>query len=62
MTSVADVAMIPMQDVLELGSDSRMNTPGRAKGNWGWRFAGDAITPGMVKRLRELTEVSGRAG
>ena len=60
MTSVADVAMIPMQDVLELGSNSRMNTPGRAKGNWGWRYVDDAITPGLVKRLNELTEVSGR--
>jgi len=45
MTSVADVSMIPLQDVLGLGSNARMNIPGRAKGNWGWRFSAGAIKP-----------------
>jgi 4-alpha-glucanotransferase len=60
MTSVADVALIPMQDILDLGSGARMNVPGRAKGNWRWRYEAAAITPRIVRRLRDLTEVSGR--
>ncbi len=60
MTSVADVALIPMQDILDLGSSARMNVPGRAKGNWRWRYEAAAITPRIVRRLRDLTEVSGR--
>jgi 4-alpha-glucanotransferase len=60
MTSVADVSMIPLQDALGLGSRSRMNIPGRAKGNWRWRFSAGALTPEIAKRLQQLTEVSGR--
>ena len=60
MTSVADVAMIPLQDVLDLGSSSRMNVPGRAAGNWGWRFRAGTTTLRIAHRLRDLTEVSGR--
>jgi 4-alpha-glucanotransferase len=60
MTSVADVSMIPLQDVLGLGSNSRMNIPGKAKGNWRWRFSAGAITPEIANRLGKLTEVSGR--
>jgi len=60
MTSVADVALIPLQDILDLGSSARMNVPGRAKGNWGWRYKAEAITPGIVQRLRNLTEVCDR--
>jgi 4-alpha-glucanotransferase len=60
LTSVADVAIIPLQDVLELGSEARMNFPGRAKGNWGWRFKKEQVKPGVLERLRDLTVVSGR--
>jgi len=60
MTSVAQVALIPMQDVLNLGSEARMNIPGRAKGNWGWRCKSEDITSAVISRLRKLTEVSGR--
>jgi 4-alpha-glucanotransferase len=60
MTSVADISMIPLQDVLGLPGSARMNVPGRAKGNWGWRFEPNSITPAIVERLRALTEVSGR--
>ncbi len=60
MTSVADVALIPMQDILDLGSNARMNVPGRAKGNWRWRYEATAITPRIVRRLCDLTEVSDR--
>jgi len=37
-----------------------MNIPGKAKGNWGWRFSAGAIKPEITNRLRKLTEVSGR--
>jgi 4-alpha-glucanotransferase len=59
-TSVARIAIVPLQDVLGLGSEARMNFPGRADGNWGWRFQNDQITSSIVKRLRDLTVVSGR--
>lgn len=58
--SAADTAIIPMQDVLGLGSDARMNLPGRAEGNWCWRFTPDMLTEEIKNRLRELTNLSGR--
>jgi 4-alpha-glucanotransferase len=60
LTSVADVAIIPMQDVLGLGSAARMNYPGRAKGNWRWRFENKQLNPRLLQRLRDLTVVAGR--
>jgi 4-alpha-glucanotransferase len=54
MASVADVAMIPMQDVLGLGNEARMNAPGRPTGNWRWRMAPSVLTDGLAQRLREL--------
>lgn len=58
--SVVDVAIVPLQDLLGLGSDARMNTPGCAKGNWTWRFRGGALTPALGRRLHETTEIYGR--
>lgn len=55
ISSVADTAIIPMQDVLELGSESRMNTPGTASGNWGWRFQWSQLKVSQRKFLKELT-------
>ena len=40
LTSAADTAIVPLQDLLGLGSEARFNTPGTAEGNWTWRFAG----------------------
>ena len=60
MMSVARVAIVPLQDVLGVGSEGRMNTPGRAGGNWGWRFALAALTPQVAARLKDLAEASGR--
>ena len=60
MTSVAQISLIPLQDVLNLGTASRMNIPGRAKGNWGWRYSSKAINSALAARLRSLTEVSDR--
>jgi 4-alpha-glucanotransferase len=60
MASVADTVLIPMQDVLGLGSAARMNLPGRMEGNWKWRYAREQLRPEMVRRLRMLTELYGR--
>lgn len=55
--SVADHAIAPLQDVLSLGSAARMNYPGRASGNWRWRFRADMLTKPLLDRLAELTEI-----
>jgi len=58
--SVADTVIIPLQDVLGLGSDARMNTPGVATGNWSWRFQSTQIDPRVLARLADLTAVYSR--
>ncbi|MCC6421070.1 MAG: 4-alpha-glucanotransferase [Gemmataceae bacterium] len=58
--SVAEMAVLPMQDVLGLGTESRMNVPGQADGNWGWRFSWEQVQPGCAPSLRELASLSGR--
>ena len=60
LVSVADVAIVPLQDVLGVGSEGRMNLPGRSSGNWQWRFASSDLTPEVRRRLRAITEGSGR--
>ena len=52
--SVAQWAIIPMQDVLELGAEHRMNVPGVAQGNWRWRFQWEQLPPERAQQLREL--------
>jgi 4-alpha-glucanotransferase len=59
-SSVADYALAPLQDVLSLGTDSRMNMPGRASGNWSWRLTPEMPLQPALDRLRDLTEVYGR--
>jgi 4-alpha-glucanotransferase len=59
--SVADLAVAPLQDVLNLGSEARMNLPGRASGWWRWRFTEDQLTGSVLDRLGELTETYRRA-
>ncbi len=61
MASVANTALFPMQDVLGLGSDSRMNTPSKADGNWRWRVKPNQINDEMAQRLAYLTTTYGRA-
>ena len=56
LASVADTAILPMQDVLELDEKSRMNTPGTANGNWGWRFQWEQLKEGQKTFLKEATE------
>jgi 4-alpha-glucanotransferase len=60
LSSVADTAIIPLQDLLGLGSEARFNTPGRSEGNWGWRFGWPQLTSELGQRLRRLTELSRR--
>jgi 4-alpha-glucanotransferase len=55
LASVADVALYPLQDVLGLGSEARMNLPGRPAGNWRWRFRREMLRPALAARLKELT-------
>jgi 4-alpha-glucanotransferase len=58
--SVADYTLAPLQDVLSLGHEARMNLPGRPDGNWRWRFTGDMLTPAVLDRLADMTDVYSR--
>jgi 4-alpha-glucanotransferase len=58
--SVANTAVVPLQDVLGLGSSARMNLPASERGNWQWRFRAGALTKKISERLRVLTELYGR--
>ena len=53
-------AVYPLQDVMGLGTEARMNVPGRMDGNWAWRFQEHELKPGDLKRLRDITEWAGR--
>ncbi|MBA3351539.1 MAG: 4-alpha-glucanotransferase [Blastocatellia bacterium] len=59
--SVADTAIVPMQDLLGLDNAARMNRPATTDGNWQWRFAKGDLTDELSNRLKELTEVYGRS-
>ena len=60
MASAANIVITPLQDILGLGSDCRMNVPGTSEGNWRWRYQAQSITPEIIRKLRDLTEVTGR--
>lgn len=60
LASVSHTAVVPLQDMLSLGSAGRMNTPGVAAGNWGWRVRGDAFNSAPARRFRELVELFDR--
>ncbi len=62
MATASNTAIIPMQDVLGLGSEARMNRPGRPDGNWRWRFSWDQVTPAITAQLRALVVSSVRDG
>lgn len=59
-SSVALIALAPLQDLLSLDSSARMNLPGTSTGNWSWRFTEDALSPVVVNRLLEATMLYGR--
>ena len=54
------MAIVPLQDILNLGSQARMNLPGRADGNWTWRFLPQQLTGHIEWRLLESTSIYGR--
>ncbi|HKX32246.1 MAG TPA: 4-alpha-glucanotransferase [Blastocatellia bacterium] len=60
LSSVADTAIVPLQDVLGLGQEARMNVPARESGNWRWRFHSGQLTPELRSRLGTMAEVYGR--
>lgn len=61
MMSVADTVIIPMQDILGLGEEARMNTPSTSKNNWEWMLAREQITSALAEELSEMTAIYGRA-
>jgi 4-alpha-glucanotransferase len=61
-SSTAALAMAPLQDLLNLGAEARMNVPGRAAGNWRWRCTEEMLSPPVFQRLHDLTDTSRRAG
>ena len=60
LSSVANTSIITLQDILGLGDEARMNYPGRADGNWSWRFKFEDISPEMKQKLTRLTKTYGR--
>jgi 4-alpha-glucanotransferase len=60
-SSPAALAIAPLQDLLNLGSEARMNVPGRADGNWRWRVREDMLSPRAFQQLQDLTQTSKRA-
>jgi 4-alpha-glucanotransferase len=58
--SVADMSVFPLQDVLGLGNDARMNLPGHAHGNWAWRFVWEQVQPWHALKLYEITALTNR--
>lgn len=60
--SVANFCILPLQDVLHLGSEARMNTPAGEAGNWTWRFRLDALHPDFATKLAALMEMTDRDG
>ncbi len=62
LASVANLAIFPLQDVLGLGSEARMNIPATASGNWRWRFESEQLTDAICARLRQMTVIYNRHG
>ena len=60
LSSVADTAVIPMQDYLELGDEARMNTPSTLGDNWKWRMGKNVLTDELAQEIRQLTKLYGR--
>ena len=60
--SVANFAIFPMQDILQLGAEARMNKPSAGEGNWTWRYRRDALHPDFAKKMAQLMELTDRDG
>ncbi|HEY6119744.1 MAG TPA: 4-alpha-glucanotransferase, partial [Pyrinomonadaceae bacterium] len=61
LASVANTAVVPLQDLLGLGTEARMNLPNSMEGNWSWRLKANVLTDKVGARLKQLTELYGRA-
>ncbi len=61
LSSVAELAVIPLQDYLGLGSEARINTPSTLGDNWRWRMKKDAFTPAIIRRCRRMNQLYGRS-
>ena len=61
LSSVGVLAVLPMQDILQLGSSARLNRPGTTTGNWAWRLPGAALTPELAARYRDLNQLYDRS-
>jgi 4-alpha-glucanotransferase len=61
LSSTARIAIVPIQDLLDLGSEARVNLPGQPEGNWTWRLKPDQLDPSRAVCLAELTSLYGRA-
>ncbi len=61
LASIANTAIVPLQDVLDLGSEARMNVPGAVGGSWTWRMRADQLDPARADSLAELTQIYGRS-
>jgi 4-alpha-glucanotransferase len=59
-SSTANLAIVPLQDVLSLSSEARMNIPSIGNGNWSWRFPPGALRPELAQKLAKLAEVTDR--
>jgi 4-alpha-glucanotransferase len=60
LSCVANLAIIPLQDYLELGGEARMNAPSTLGGNWQWRLRPDALNDALAGKIRRLTSINGR--
>ena len=61
-SSTAALAIAPLQDVLNLGKEARMNQPGSAEGNWRWRVTVEMLSSSALERLRAVTAATGHGG
>jgi 4-alpha-glucanotransferase len=59
--SASDTVIVPMQDILGLGAEARMNKPATVKNNWKWRLKSNELKPSIAKKLKRLTKNCGRA-
>ena len=60
-SSVANSAVAMLQDLMKLGTEARMNYPGKPSGNWQWRYRSEMLTDDIALWLRDVTELYGRA-
>jgi 4-alpha-glucanotransferase len=60
IASVSDMAVVPMQDLLNIGSEGRMNIPSTLGGNWEWRFFQKDLSDDLANSLKDLTKMYGR--